>query len=177
MIRAGVLAALSFGVLAARGSAQREARPLIGVAATAVASDPAFAGIGPTLVFPLSSELGVMATAVGGWRGGGSSFAGRGELALQVRIPGRPGALTQWYGLGGVAGVTGRSGGGFLLLGIGAERGRVGRWWGEAGLGGGVRLAAGYRRPIRRPVVAARSGARFYSGVTKVRSRFGATDR
>jgi hypothetical protein len=51
------------------------------------------------------------------------------------------------YGGGGIAGITGAGKEGFLVLLLGVEHAPGGRagWYLEGGLGGGVRLAAGYR--------------------------------
>lgn len=141
----GAWGSLGLSLVAAPVDGQANS-PSLGLAMVVVASDPAFGGLGPTAVFPLSAELGVAATAIAGWRG--PALVGRGELLLQVQFAARARGA-RWYGLGGVAGVTGRSGGGFLLLALGLERGRVGCWWGEAGVAGGIRLAGGYRYPIR----------------------------
>jgi hypothetical protein len=49
--------------------------------------------------------------------------------------------------LAGIAGAAGRTDAGYLLLGLGVEAAPGGRhgWWLEAGAGGGVRIALGWR--------------------------------
>lgn len=96
-----------------------------------------------------------------GWRPGGKArlaltinagsvdrrFSGRGELLAHfVLTPEKKKGLGM-YGLGGIAGVTGRRDQGYLVLGLGLERSPGGRsgWAIEAGVGGGVRLSAGWR--------------------------------
>jgi len=141
----GCLAALT-GQLAP-AAAQAPSPIDLGVAAVGLFSDPGFLGLGPTVGFRLTREFTVGLTGIGGWQGG--HFAGRGELVLRLDFT-RPRVLTRWYGAGGLATTTGSAGGDYLVGLIGVERGRGGRWWAEAGFGGGVRLALGRRWPIAR---------------------------
>jgi len=93
-------------------------------------------------------------TRVGGLAAGG--VAG-GELAGRVEVSGHflldPGALRGpgLYAGGGVAAALGRATEGRLQLVVGAEQRPGGRsgWVVEAGLGGGVRVAAGWRWRFR----------------------------
>lgn len=103
-----------------------------------------------------------------GWRPGGKArlaltinagsvdrhFSGRGELLAHfVLTPGKRRGIGV-YGLGGIAGVTGPRDQGYLVLGLGLERspGGASGWAIEAGVGGGVRLSAGWRwRWLPRP--------------------------
>lgn len=86
------------------------------------------------------------------WSRGGR-FAARAELLGHfILAPGRRRGLTV-YGLAGVAGEVGPVDAGRLVAGLGAESSPGGRsgWYLEAGVGGGVRLAAGWRlRWLRR---------------------------
>lgn len=138
----GTWGTLALALAAAPLSAQR-GRVQVGVALAAVATDPIFAGLGPSIVAPLSSQIGLALTGTAGWRG--SEPVGRLEVALRVEAPTSAEPRARWYLLGGVAAMTGRGAGEFVLLGLGFERGVRARWWGEAGLAGGVRLAVGRR--------------------------------
>ena len=97
----------------------------------------------------------------GAWRPGGKArlaltigagsidgrLSGRSELLAQFLLsPGRRSGVGL-YGLGGIAGVIGPRDQGYLVLGLGLERApRAGAGWAiEAGVGGGVRLAVGWR--------------------------------
>lgn len=128
-----------------RSLAGQAATVEIGVAAVGVGSDPVLAGIGPTARIALSRELGVLATGLGGRRG--DRWVGRGELQLQLRFAERFRPSRAWYLASGVAGTTGRDGGGYLVAGLGLERPISRRvvWIGEAGVGGGARLLVGIR--------------------------------
>ncbi|MFN0179075.1 MAG: hypothetical protein ACKVZ0_09760 [Gemmatimonadales bacterium] len=160
------LGCLAAGVgLVSPAMAQAPASLEVGVAAVGLLSDPGFVGLGPTASIRLSREFAVGLTGVGGWRG--RRLAGRGELTLRLDFT-RPRALNRWYGAGGLAATTGAEGGGFLVGLVGVERGRRGRWWAEAGFGGGLRLAVGKRwrvGGVRGPRQA------------RSRSRLGATSR
>jgi hypothetical protein len=111
-----------------------------------VASDPWFGGAGAQGVLPLGGGIRFAALGALGRRGDGS--AGRAEASLQVVLdPGAGRRTPTWYAGGGVAARTGRDPEGFVLAVIGLEGpiGRQARWWAEAGIGGGGRVAAGYR--------------------------------
>jgi hypothetical protein len=72
---------------------------------------------------------------------------GRGEVSFHFLLsPGRPRGVSL-YGLGGLAAVIGRADRGFLMVGLGLESSPGARagWGLEAGVGGGARLALGYR--------------------------------
>ncbi len=131
------------GGFPATGMAQE--RLAVGPALEFLASDPAAFGLGPRFRWRLVREVGFAAAASLVRRGG--DWAGRGELTLQLRFGSWGGAKTVWYGFGGVAGVTGPLGGGFLVAGAGVETpaGRGSTWWGELGVAGGARVAAGYQ--------------------------------
>jgi len=82
--------------------------------------------------------------------GAGSSdgrLSGRGELLAEFLLsPGRRSGVG-FYGLGGVAGVVGPRAQGYLVVGLGLESapGTGSGWAIEAGVGGGVRVAVGWR--------------------------------
>ena len=83
-------------------------------------------------------------TAAAGSAGG--EFVARGEVLghfLLSPASSGPGV----YGGGGIAGIAGAGEEGFLVLLLGIEHAPGGRagWYLEGGLGGGVRIAAGYR--------------------------------
>lgn len=90
-------------------------------------------------------------TAAAGSAGG--EFAARGEVLGHFLLsPGSTGAGV--YGGGGLAGITGAADEGFVVLLLGIEQAPGGRagWYLEGGLGGGLRIAAGYRwRSFRAP--------------------------
>jgi len=116
-----------------------------GVQAITVLEDPVWAGGG----------------AYGAWRPGGKTrlaatlgvgrldakVSGRGELLAHFLLsPGRVRGVTL-YGVGGIAGVVGPRDQGYLVLGLGLEQAPGARsgWVVEAGVGGGVRILAGWR--------------------------------
>ena len=116
-----------------------------GVAVVGVASDPGFGGVGPSVRMGLGREIGVIATGAIGRRG--DRWVGRGELAVQYRFAESRSRRPTWYLAGGVAGVTGRAGGSYLLAGLGLELPMGGRtgFWAEGGAAGGARIVAGFR--------------------------------
>lgn len=115
-----------------------------------VARDPGAVGVLPRVRWRLGREVGLAVGAGVVRRGGG--WEGRGEVTMQLRFAAGAGSKPVWYLAGGVAGVTGPSGGGFLMAGAGVElpAGQGGGWWGEVGVAGGVRLAAGYQVAVGR---------------------------
>jgi hypothetical protein len=91
---------------------------------------------------------GALGTAAG-------ARAGRAEVAVQLLLnPSARTGVTVYGGIGATYAVRrGARGAGYLLLVVGVERGAASSpgWYLEAGLGGGVRLAAGVRiRRLRR---------------------------
>ena len=84
----------------------------------------------------------------------GGRWSGRGELLAHLLLaPARQSGVGV-YGFGGIAGAAGPRDQGFLVLGLGVERApaRYSGWMLEAGVGGGLRLAAGWRwRKFRSP--------------------------
>lgn len=79
--------------------------------------------------------------------GAGGKGLARGELLAHFVLNPRQQRGIAPYGLGGLAGVTGNKTAGYLVLGVGLESapGRRSGWALEAGVGGGVRLTAGWR--------------------------------
>lgn len=80
--------------------------------------------------------------------GAGGEVVGRAELVAHLLLPHDPGAAVAFYAGGGVAAVTGPERTGWLVVLAGMETnpgGRAGVAL-EAGVGGGLRLAAGWRR-------------------------------
>jgi hypothetical protein len=145
VIRAGrVVARVGLWLFPAGVAAQ--ATPGAGVAAVVVASDPWFGGGGVQGVAPIGGLLRLGGLAALGRRG--SSTEARGELTLQLAFDQelRTRRLG-WYLGAGLAGRTGRDAEGFVLAVVGVEgrAGDRGRWWIESGVGGGARVAVGYR--------------------------------
>ncbi len=143
MIRRVAVAILALASVAP--SPVRAQRPpsSVGIQATLVGSDPAFEGVGGTVVKALDRQLRLTAGATVGRAG--SETRGRGELALEYLFD--P-ATRGWSPrlAGGVAGVSGPRGGGYVLLEVGLEqrpRDRTG-WRIDLGVGGGVRVAASF---------------------------------
>jgi len=110
-----------------------------------VLSDPLFAGAG---LQGAARPGGRSRIALGVFPGAiDERFALRGELVAHFLLS--PGARrgVGFYGFGGVAGLSGPSDRAYLMLGVGVEANPGGRsgWMLEAGLGGGARIAAGWR--------------------------------
>jgi hypothetical protein len=117
----------------------------LGVQGIGTLSDPAlavgavYAGWRPTRRARLSGSVGL--------GGSGGETAWRGELLVHFLLAPTRREASGVYVAGGVAAVGGRVDEGYMVLAIGIE-GRPGAssgWFAEAGVGGGARLAAGYR--------------------------------
>ena len=135
-----VLAALTSGTRAAAQQASE-----LGVQAIGTFSDPGLvvgAGYAALRVGTRTRvSLGLGAgSAEGDWVGRGELL---GHFLLSPEQERKPG----FYLAGGIAGVTGAVDRGYLVLTAGLEKSPAGGsgWALEAGLGGGVRLSAGYR--------------------------------
>lgn len=117
----------------------------VGFQATAAFSDPALAVAGVTGAVRLS-ERGRLALSLGAG-GSDGAIAWRGEAAGHFLLSPRRREGVAAYGGGGVAVVGGPVERGYLLLTLGLESAPGSRsgWFAEAGVGGGVRLAAGWR--------------------------------
>lgn len=148
-VGAAVVVAAGVGVgMPAAGLAQRAGAIRPGLVTMVAASDPVFGGVGPLLGWSSSSRIEFVGSALVGRRG--SATVGRGELTVRF-YPSRPIAgRTNAYALTGIAGVTGSDDGGFVVVAVGVEAGKRARWFAEAGIGGGVRLAVGIRPALSR---------------------------
>ncbi|MFL5513123.1 MAG: hypothetical protein ACJ8DJ_15965 [Gemmatimonadales bacterium] len=130
-------------VVAPPAAAQRVTE--LGLQATGTFSEPALAVAGATGAVRLS-ERGRLALMLG-VGGSDGDFAWRGEAAGHFLLSPRRRQGVAAYGGGGVAVVGGPVERGYLLLTLGLESAPGSRsgWFAEAGVGGGVRLAAGWR--------------------------------
>ena len=137
------LAALALACGGQEAVAQRGREVGAGVVATA--SDPALGVATVSGALRTSRRMRVSATVGAGVSDGRAAW--RGELLAHFLLsPGRlrgPGL----YGAGGVAVVGGPVEQGYLVVTLGLEDRPAARagWFVEAGVGGGARLAAGYR--------------------------------
>lgn len=138
-----VIAALSLVSVAA---AQDLRGYELGLAGVATWSSSTFAGGGLTGALRTGGRTRVVLGLFPGRHSG--EFAGRGELSVQYLLT--PDRMRGWsfYGLAGLAGVTGPRGGGDLMLGLGIESAPASRsgWMLEGGVGGGARILVGWRR-------------------------------
>jgi hypothetical protein len=117
----------------------------LGLIAIGTAADPAVLVGGGWAGLRTSSRTRVSATLAAG--GSDGAFAWRGELLGHFLLsPTRPRGVGL-YGAGGVAVAGGPVDQGYLVLTLGLEDRPGGRrgWFVEAGIGGGARLAVGYR--------------------------------
>jgi len=137
-----VLAAAVATPLAAQAGTVRE----FGLETVATAAEPAVytAGVTGSLRPSLRTRLGFYA---GGGVDGDGNGVGRAELVAHFLL--NPTSThASVYGGGGIAGVfSNGADNGFLVLLLGVEGSPGGRggWFIEAGIGGGARLAAGFR--------------------------------
>ena len=116
-----------------------------GVQGVVTSSDPALVVLGP-----YGALRAIGRTRLSGFIGGGVSdqeFAWRAEALAHFLLS--PDRRTGWgvYAAGGLAAVGGSDAHGYLVFTLGAEGspGRSSGWVAEAGIGGGVRIALGYR--------------------------------
>jgi hypothetical protein len=145
-LRLGGSVSFLMGCLISAAAGQAPAGHEAGVQGLATFAAPSFAGGGVSYGWRLGGRTRVVALAAGGSRD--ASFTGRGELVLQYLLaPDRRRGLG-FYGLGGIAGVTGRVSSGYLVAGVGMESAPGGGsgWLLECGVGGGFRLTIGWRR-------------------------------
>ncbi|HEU4698344.1 MAG TPA: hypothetical protein VFS40_04140 [Gemmatimonadales bacterium] len=144
-----VATALGAGPLAAPLAAQQRGRGLeLGLQATGTASDPAvgvaglYAGLRGSSRVRVVTQLGAGVTEHG-------AAAWRGELAAHFLLNPFARRGVGFYGGGGVAaaGAHGLDTQGYALLTLGVESrpGASSGWALEVGLGGGVRVSAGWR--------------------------------
>jgi hypothetical protein len=135
------LAGLATGAIEAAAQQVRE----LGVTGIATASDPALA-VGGAYAGLRTSRRTRVSVAVGVGASDGDA-AWRGELLAHFILSPARRHGAGLYGASGVAVVGGPVDQGYLVLTLGLE-GRPGArsgWFVEAGVGGGARLAAGYR--------------------------------
>jgi hypothetical protein len=117
----------------------------LGIQAIGTASDPALAVAGAYGALRLSRRFRIsLGVGVGASSG---ETAGRGELLAHFLLAPRAARGPGGYTAAGVAAVTGPVDEGYLVLTLGLESrpGAAAGWFVEAGIGGGARLAAGYR--------------------------------
>lgn len=117
------------------------------VHAIGVVSDSSFFGLGAGVGLRAGRGVGLGATTSAGWLAP-DRIAGRAELLVYYHLPatrpGRPGV----YGGAGVAADAREDdlrGLAVVVIGVEAPPARQGGWFVEVGVGGGLRLAAGYR--------------------------------
>lgn len=140
-----VLRWLSVAAFAAATPAGAQQVRELGIQAVGTLADPALAVGGvyaawrPTARARLSAMLGM--------GGSGGEVAWRGELLGHFLLSPARRRGAGVYLAGGIAGVGGPADEGYMVLALGIE-GRPGGpsgWFAEVGVGGGARLAAGYR--------------------------------
>lgn len=117
----------------------------LGAVALTMARTPTYIGLGLYAALRPGGNARVALTVVPGGAGGESLV--RGELLAHFVLSPRRMRGASPYALGGIAGVTGAGTAGYLVLGVGLESapGRRSGWALEGGVGGGVRLTAGWR--------------------------------
>jgi hypothetical protein len=139
------MAVLSASALLAGSPASAQSVPELGVVAMATASDPALVAAGAYGGLRTSLRTRVSAAALAGVSG--SEAAWRGELLVHFLLNPTRRTGAGVYGAGGVAVVGGPVDQGYVVvtLGVEARPGAPSGWFVEAGVGGGARLAMGYR--------------------------------
>lgn len=144
------LAALLALLAAVPAAAQSPRGFEAGAAGALLLAEPEFAGGGALLALRPGGRMRLQLTALVGDADG---VTGRGEFAVHYLVtPGAPRGAGI-YGLAGAALSAGPREAGYFLLGLGIEAAPAGSggWWLEAGVGGGARLALGWRwRSLRR---------------------------
>ncbi len=144
------LAALLVLLSASPAGAQSPRGFEAGVAGALLLAQPEFIGGGAMLALRPGGRMRFQLAALAGDAGG---LMGRGEFAVHYLVTPAATRGGSVYGVAGVALNAGSGEAGYLLLGLGLERasGASNGWWVEAGVGGGGRLAAGWRwRSLRR---------------------------
>jgi len=131
-------------VLTAPPLAAQHAKEL-GLQAIGTASDPALGVAGVYGAIRTSVQTRISASA--GLGISRSDAAWRGELLIHLLMSPTRRRGVGVYAAGGVAAVGGPVEQGYIVLTLGAEQhpGQRTGWFVEAGIGGGARLAAGYR--------------------------------
>jgi hypothetical protein len=141
----GVALAAAVAVLVpARSVSAQQVREL-GVEAIATASDPALVVAGGYAALRTTLRTRVSLAAAAGETDG--SAAGRGELLVHFLLNPTRLSGAGAYVAGGVAGIVGPTDQGYVVVTLGLEGapGRRSGWFLEAGVGGGARLAGGWR--------------------------------
>jgi len=131
-------------VLGARAGAA-QAVPELGAMAMATASDPALVAVGAYGALRTSLRTRVSAAGLIGVSDGEAAW--RGELLAHFLLNPARRDGTGVYGAGGIGLVGGPVDRSYIVLTLGLETrpGAPSGWFVEAGVGGGARLAAGYR--------------------------------
>lgn len=122
-----------------------QAVPEFGVVAAATASDPALAAAGA--YGALRTSLRTRASIAGMLGVSGGEAVGRAELLMHFLLSPTRVRGVGAYGAGGLGLVGGPVDRGYVVLTLGVESrpGAPSGWFLEAGVGGGARIAAGYR--------------------------------
>jgi len=139
--------ATAAGTLPAEAQVRRES----GVAVLAIGSEPVQWLAGASHWWRVARRTragGLLAAGVAG-----GEAAARGEVAAHFLLNPAARRGAGWYGGGGLAGVAGRAEGVRVqvVLGVDGRPAGPAGWSLELGVGGGVRLAAGYRWRVLRP--------------------------
>lgn len=136
---------LALGSLARTAAAQEPRGLEAGLELTSTLASPVFAGGGVSLGVRPGGDTRIVAVVMPGVQR--RRLAGRAELLGHLMLsPARTHGVG-FYALGGIAGQVGWRDAGWLVLGVGVERapGLGSGWHVEAGIGGGMRIAAGWR--------------------------------
>ena len=143
--------ALAVAAPAIPAHAQERRGHEVGVEALATLAEPSFAGGGVSLGIRPGGGIRIVFTAAPGVLR--NRLAARGELLGELMLTPMKRRGVGFYGLAGVAGQVGRRDAGRLVLGLGIEGAPAASsgWHFEAGLGGGFRIAAGWRWRWLRP--------------------------
>jgi len=150
-LRSGTLALVA--VLAAPGALQAQRGHDLQVHALGVIGAREFVGGGVGAGVRLGRSVRLAGTGTVGWEEG-DRLAGRGEALVGVHVTLGRGRGPGLYAGGGVAAqVAEADTRGYLALVVGVEgRPTGGGWFAEVGVGGGARVALGYRvTRLRRP--------------------------
>jgi hypothetical protein len=136
---------LILGSLTAAGRVVAQEGAELGLQAIGTLSDPG-TGVGAAYAAVRTGTRTRVSLSLGPGLADGN-WIGRGELLGHFLLSPEQQRSAGFYFAGGIAGVTGAVSRGYLVLTAGIEKGPAGRsgWAFEAGIGGGFRLAAGYR--------------------------------
>jgi hypothetical protein len=142
--RWGELLALGAALMVARPAPAQQAGE-VGIQAVGTFSDPGVAVLGGYGALRVSTRTRISALLGGGIAG--EDWVGRGELLGHFLLAPEERRKPGFYLAGGIAGVLGAIDRGYLVLTAGLEsRPSAGAGWAvEAGIGGGFRVALGYR--------------------------------